>query len=526
MKDKIIVRHNHIVINDYNLGDAIPLEKSFSIYDKLTHTSYIKILEYIEDNKKLIVPRGVDIYYLNNLFDTKAIVDYNHDPMERISDIKLKYLPRDNDQKEALAFMNGQRGYLNNKKKSQLSLNLNTGKGKTYCAIANTAIESLRSIVITSSIDWLNQWKDCILEYTDTLPSEIYMVVGSASIHRLLNRDINDYKFILASHDTLKSYGDRNGWDKITELFKYIKVGYKYYDEAHLNFDNMAKIDAYTNTFRTYYITATPARSDRDEDVLYKYYFKNIPSINLFNEDEDPHTNYIAIRYNSRPTPLDISDCRNPYGFDKNKYSMYIVNRPNYYKMLHILLNMAFKNGMKNVFYIATNDAIDITYNWIVSNYPEYRDDIGIYNSRIDKSIKDKQLEKRVILSTTKSLGTAQDIKGLKMVVVLAEPFRSKVLARQTLGRTRDKDTYYIEVVDDGFNSIKKYFNDKKPVFSKYASSVSVTKLSDNRLDDKANNIINQRLQKFATPFIYMKNKPINPIRFIDNKSITPIKFI
>lgn len=526
MKNKIIVRHSHIEINNYELGDANSLEYSFSVWDKLRHTSFVRILEYIESEKRLIVPRGCDIYYLENLFGEKAVIDYKNDPYDKLDTIKLKYLPRDNVQKEALAFMFGEKKYLSNKKKSQLSVNLNTGKGKTYCSIATSALYSLRSMIITSSIDWLMQWKKCILEYTDVLESEIYMLVGSASIHRLLKRDISQYKFILASHDTIKSYGDKNGWDKISELFKYTRIGIKYYDESHLNFDNMAKIDAYTNTHKTYYVTATPARSDEDENLLFKYYFKNIPSIDLFDEEEDPHTNYIAIRFNSRPSPLDISNCKNPYGFDKNKYSTYVTGKPNYYKLLHILLNMALKNGMKNVFYIATNEAINTTYEWIINTYPELKDDIGVFTSVV-KENKAEQLNKRIILSTTKSLGTAQDIKGLKMVFVLAEPFKSEVLARQTLGRTRDDDTFYIEIVDDGFAPIKRYYNEKKPIFKRYACSTSEIILSEKELDERVSKILEKRqaiLNSIIIPFSF-NIQPIIPFTFI-TEPIKPFTFI
>lgn len=515
--DKIVVKHSSIHINDYVMGDSSKLEYTFSIWDKLRFTNELKILEYDEINKVLMVPRGMDIYYLENIFNTKAVIDYNYDKMDYVSTINLKHLPRDNVQKEALAFMMGEKDYKYNKKKSQLSVNLNTGKGKTYCAITACALYSLRSIIIAGSIDWLEQWRDCILEYTDTLPSEIYMLVGSASIHRLLNKDMSQYKFILASHDTIKSYSDKNGWDKLSELFKYMRVGLKFYDEAHLNFANMAKIDAYTNTHKTYYITATPLRSDQDENVLYSYYFKNVPSINLFNEEEDPHTNYIAMRYNSRPNPMEVTSCNNPYGFDKNKYSTYVLKKENFYKVLRIVIDLAISNGQKNVFYIAKNEAIASIYEWIIFNYPELINDIGVYNSTV-KVNKEEQLEKRIILSTTKSLGTAKDIKGLKMVVVLAEPFASKVLARQTLGRTRNADTYYIDIIDDGFAPIKRYYNEKKDLFRKYACSMTEIKLSNEELDRRVNNIMNKR----ATIIF-----PIIPIQFINiNEPVYPISFI
>lgn len=470
--DKIILRHTSIVINNYEWDDSITLQNCFSIYDKLYHSVFYKAIEYREEEKQLILPRGIDVGFLEKIFNCKAVVDYGKDPHDKVLPISLKYMPRDNEQKKALAFMVGVKDYSYTSSKSQLSVNLNTGKGKTYCSIAGASYFGLRSMVITSSISWLEQWRDCILEYTDTQPNEIYMLVGSATIHRLIKRDnISDYKFILASHDTLKSYGDKYGWDKITELFQYMKIGLKFYDEAHLNFDNMAKIDFYTNTYKTFYITATPARSDKDENFIYSLYFKNIPAIDLFCEDTDPHTHYIAIKYNSHPKPTDLSNCKNAYGFDKNKYCDYITNNNNFYMMLSYILNVAYNKGGKCVIYIATNDAIKRVKKWIEYNYPIFFNDIGVYTSIIGQDEKNKALDKRIILSTTKSLGAAVDIKGLKMVVVAAEPFKSEVIARQSLGRTRDNDTYYIEFVDTAFVAIKKYYKSKQPIFLKYALS-------------------------------------------------------
>lgn len=525
-KSKIVLRHSHIIINNYNMGDAPRLERFFSVYDKLYHTYILKVLEYKEDTKQLIVPRGIDIDYLKNMFDTDVSIDYKNDPYDRVEPILLKTLPRDNVQKEALAFMCGEREYSDNKKHSQLAVNLDTGKGKTYCAITLAAINRLRSIVITSSIDWLEQWRDFIIEYTDTSINEIYMMIGSASIHRLLDRDISKYKFILASHGTLKSYGDTNGWEKITELFKYIKVGHKFYDEAHLNFDNMAKIDAYTNTYKTYYVTATPGRSDRNENILFKYYMKNVPSIDLYNYDEDARTKYIGILYNSNPTALDISKCKNVYGFDRNRYSDYIITRDNFYKILRVLLNMAIKNDKKNIFYISTNRAIKIIYNWIIENYPELVDDVGIFTSII-KENKEEQLEKRIILSTTKSLGTAQDIKDLKMIFVLAEPFASKILAKQTLGRLRDKDTFYVEIVDIGFRRIRDFYNSKRTVFNKYALETSEVLLDNIALNAKVNLILNERDRIYKKLNIITFNKNNEIISFNTNNIMrSPISFI
>ena len=74
------------------------------------------------------------------------------------------------------------------------------------------------------------------------------------------------------------------------------------------------------------------------------------------------------------------------------------------------------------------------------------------------------------------------DIKNLVGVVNLAEPFKSRVLAQQSFGRTRDKNTIYKDIVDLGFKQTRAYYNFKKPVFSKYATSCKEVILRDNEL--------------------------------------------
>ena len=487
---KIIIKHSSIVINDYNMGDSAKLEYFFRLYDKITHSYYFKGLEYIEETKTLILPRGIDIYFLEGIFNATSVVDYGNDKFERTRDIMIKYLPKDETQKTALRFIIGEGEYRFTKQKSQLSVNLNTGAGKTYVTIATMAYERVKTAVITSSLDWLDQWRNRIQEYTDITGNEIYMLSGTASIAKLLNgmKDVSKIAIFLISHNTIKSYGDNYGWNKVSELFQIMSIGMKVYDEAHLNFDNMCKIDYYTNTRKTLYLTATPARSDEDENDLYKLYFKNIPAIDLFDEESDPRTKYIALHYNSRPNAKQVHDCRNQYGLNRNAYTEYVVKNQFFHNVMHILIGMIKKSVGKTLIYIGINKSIEEVRDWIIENYPNMEEDIGIYTSMITEN-KEAQLNKKIILSTTKSCGAAMDIPDLKMTVVLAEPFKSEVLARQTLGRTRKSNTLYIEVVDHGFNQIKKYYTYKKPIFAKYATECVDIKLSDLELREKSKQV-------------------------------------
>lgn len=486
---KIEVFRTHIEVHDYKPGDLKTIEYKYGIYDKIYHRLVPKGRYYDEETKTLYLPRSESIPFLENKFNTEAIIHTDSDPIRYIEPLMIRYTPRDDVQKEALQFMLSLGKYQNNARNSMLSLNLQTGKGKTYCSITALSYLKMRSIIITNTNDWLAQWKAFFLEYTNIKSDEIYYISGTPTLMKLFNRDISKYKVVLCTHSSILNYANRNGWSAVGEFFKYMQFGVKVYDEAHLNFDNMFMIDSFTNTWLTYYVTATPSRSDEEEDRIYNEYFKAVPSISLFNQEEDPHTSYVGIRFNSNPNPMQISECKNAMGMDRNKYTSYLVGQENFYHMLRILLDMAIRKGGKHLYYIGTNEAILIVRDWIYENYPELVGKVGIYTTLTKAEDKRAQLEKPIILSTTKSAGAAVDIDGLVETVVLAEPFKSKVLAQQTFGRTRASGTSYKDIVDTGFYFTKRFYEQKKPIFMKYATDCKEIVIRNNELVKRSNQI-------------------------------------
>lgn len=514
MSSKIVVTNTAIIINNYEIGDCTKLENFFRIFEPVTHSYYYIGIHYDQDNKRLFVPRGLDIWYIENLFGEQAEILVNkYYKYHKFEDAMIKYLPRDEDQKKTLRFMLGKDEFRYNESKSQLCINLFTGKGKTYLTIAVLVYLGIRGIVITSRDSWLNQWKERTLEYTDINPKDIYYIKGSGNISRLLRMtesQLKRYKLFLITHDSIASYASNHGWESIGELFEHLKIGIKIYDEAHLNFNNICMTDFYTNVYKTYYLTATPGKSQDKEDQIYQLAFKNIPSIDLFDEYNDPHVSYIALMYTSNPSPQQISKCKNKYGLDRNRYTGYVVEQENYYKLLTILLDLANKllpnPNEQMLIYIGTNNAILKTYDWIINNYPELRNSVGIYTSIVSSEDKEIARRKRIILSTTKSAGEALDIPTLKLTIALAEPYCSKIISKQSLGRTRI-DGYYIDVIDVGFEQCRRFYYKKLPIFEKYAKDCSVIKLNKNELETRYQNIINQRTPKKL--FEYVKPRKL-----------------
>lgn len=510
---KLIVRNSGIIINDYNRGECPHLEYNFQLQDRVTREIYDKAIYFDDENKRVLLPRGMDIPYLEEKFNARAYVDKDYNKYDYLDNQKIRFGPRDDRQQEVLKFMLGKEGYLNNQYASQLSVNCSPGFGKTFLSVFCMIYFNMKSAVITSSVNWLNQWKKKIMEYTDIKPNEIYLISGSATISKILasKKKRNRYKIYLVSDATLNSYASRYGWEAVDQLFKILRIGLKFYDEAHLHFDNMCMIDFYTNVYKTYYLTATPARSDTDEDKIYQLYFKNIPSIDMFEEELDRHTNYLAIKFNSHPTALEISRCKNIYGLNRNIYIDYLIQREVYYDVMMIVLDMALRRKGRVLVYIGINKAIEITKEWIELNFPELKGHIGIYTSII-KENKKQQLNNKIILTTIKSCGAAMDIKGLGTTIVLADPFKSKVTSKQSLGRTRDMDTWYIDLVDIGFYSLNKWYYKKRPTFAKYALSMNEIMLTDKDIEDRLGKIllyIKQERDLRTPPLLNYNPEPI-----------------
>lgn len=530
---KMCLHNSSIVINNCEQNDFPTLIRNFSVYDPLYHRLDLIGVYYDKENKRWHFPRGVDTDYIKRKvasnMDTEeftSTIVHNFKYGYVTKPIRMKYLPRDNIQKEALKFILCKEKYSFNGTRSQFGINLVCGKGKTYLVSAAISYLGIRSMVITAQSGILDQWKERIMEYTDIDEKEIIKLEGSPMINRILNGQSAAIgkSLYLCTHSTLHSYGTTYGWDKVHDLFEKLGIGMKIFDEAHQNFQNMALIDfAACDVWRTYYVTATPSRSDRKEDQIYKLYMKNVPSIDLFDPETDAHTNYIALKYNSYPKPSDVVACKTSiYGISNPLYIDYLMRNERFWVMFDYIFSLIYKTGGKALFYIGTNAGIIKVKQRILFNYPELIDDIGIYTSISEN--KQSEKTKKYILTTTKSAGAGEDIPHLKYSVVLAEPFKSEVLARQTLGRTRDSNTTYIELVDIGFKQLVSYYNSKKSVFSKYASSTKVMNIDNPRLNNLEEDTRLNIQNRFRDNIIeYNTGGAIEAVTFTEQKLIPAV---
>ena len=468
----IRVKHTSIVIPEYNLGDDDELERSLSVWDEVCYQRIEKGFMYKEDTRELIVPRGISTKYLEKRFDMMSVMDDHHDPCEAAV-YKLKMEPRDDIQRRGISFLLGEGEFSYTKKYSQLALNFDTGYGKTYTAIATLTMLKTKAIIITNQNALKEQW---IKEFKEkTFLDEKFMcdISGKQSLKKLLDGK-NIYKVYFVNHQTLNAHAKANGWNAVGELFKTLKVGVKIFDEAHLQFDNMMRIDFSTNTKRTFYLTANFERTHYSDNKLFNICFKNAVQYGLEEKvNARKHIKYLAVFFDSKPVGMDRVFIKNRFGLDKNRYIEYELDKGKIFDVLDFVIEGICKS--KSLVLFSTIAATELYYEHIIKKYPDKI--VSLINSTASEDRKTNVQIADIIVSTPKSLGVGIDVKGLKFIIN-TEPYSSRITANQVPGRLRvlsdTENSGYIELVDVGFPIIMQSYKKRLKYLKEKCSETKI----------------------------------------------------
>ena len=478
---RIYCYHSHLELNKYRLGDCPELERKLSVFDKIYFKSIPKGYIYDEERECLLMPSGLNPGWVAHLTNRQIEHRYNCDPCKKIS-IRMKVKPRSDLQRDAIAFMSGEGKYEKFLTYSQLVLNLDTGEGKTYAAIALITIKGLRTMIIVNSTKVQSQWVERFLDYTDIDKYAICNFTGSTKCAQFISnpKAFIQYRVFITTHDTLRSFGDRFGWNQVAKMFNSLEIGIKIYDEAHQDFRNIVRVDCYSDTKYTYYLSATFGRSDIQENYIFSRCFKGIPKYEQKQRDKDykgkPWIVYMPTFYRSHPTMNDIYKMKTNYGFSMARYADYQLYKDDkFYDAINYLVELlVLKKKLKTVLFIATIDGINGLTNYLSNIFPDIK--IGPYHSKMDKKEKAHVIDEcDLIISTVKSLGTGTDIAGLR-AVINTESYRSKIVTEQVMGRLRRIDDstqcYYVELVDNAFMTTARQQKEREKVLSKIVGLV------------------------------------------------------
>lgn len=480
---KIRVYHSHIEIFPYTLGENKILEKQLSIWIDAEYR-YDPVGYYVMDDT-LYVPRGYNIYALEKQFNSTAFTIKECDEYKSFRGVHMVLPPRDRIQEESIDFLSADGKFKNAVPYSQQALVLDTGDGKTYTCIHSIINLKMRAIIITHQDKIKNQWISSFLDKTDVPEDKLININGSGMITNIMKNKVEGY-FYFINHQTITSYAKSHGPEAIRDFFKKIKVGIKVFDEAHLSFKNVIRIDMFSNTKKTFYLTANFGRSDSKESALFKKAFSSVYKFGEETknyEEKRKHIIYVPVIYRSNPSMMHLQLASNMYGFSVLGFSKYALHLDpdktmmrNFYQVFDIACNLEGK------ILVTVPKISDTEYmkSVIAKEYPHLNKTIATINSNNSKEENEDAKKADIICSTIKSCGTGVDIHGLRCIINL-EPFSSNITTNQLSGRLReyakDKDTYFFDFIDIGFSVCERQYKTKLKLLKKKCKCIKVLNL-------------------------------------------------
>ena len=181
----IIVKHSHLELPEYILGDCPKLEKSLSYWDPNLYKYIPAGYEYDLENEILYVPRGLDINFVAKLTGRKLEVKKDENK-PAVANIKLLSKPRDDNQVKGINFLVGLEEFSDTVNYSQKVLILPPGTGKTFISIASFSMLREKAIVITHLNRISLQWIESLKKFTQITDDDIYIFEGSKSITKFI----------------------------------------------------------------------------------------------------------------------------------------------------------------------------------------------------------------------------------------------------------------------------------------------------------------------------------------------------
>ena len=484
-KKAIEVFKSHIEVSPYEEGESETIERYMSIYENF---SYDPVGYYVL-NDVLYLPRGCNIAFLEKTFRTTAIYRRGSDEYDTFKWIDVTVPPRSKIQTDSIDFLCCKNEFSKYTGSSQQSLTLDTGDGKTYSAVYAILDYGMDAVIITYLDKIRSQWKDTFLTKTNMQEDDIVLINGSNDMDKVIaGKSVGHVYLVL--HQTIGSYAKNNGWLSVREFFKKTKAGIKVIDEAHRYYENTIRIDMFSNTEKTFYLTANFERGERAENALFKKVFSSVVKFGEETksyEEKRKHIIYVPVLYKSNPTAQQIMETSNFYGFSAVLFSEYALFGDCYGTLiskLKIVFNKALE--LEGKILITAPRIDDTTYlkekikDWLIGTEFENRTVETIHSKHTREENDDTAANADIIISTIKSCGTGVDIPKLRVIINL-EPFSSNIISNQLSGRLReyakDKYTYFFDLIDTSFPNCERQYMSKLRFLKKKCKEINIWNL-------------------------------------------------
>lgn len=405
-----------------------------------------KYLHYDADTASLIVP-------INALDLVQAVMtDYGYEfvvvdePSYTVRDMHVKmkdsFVPRPH-QVDAIE-------YLKNSEPPRKGLAIQTGSGKTVSAIAGMVAYGKVGLIAVSRLH--HQWAQSIFNFTTATESDVYIVQGYQSLVRAMEMEHKPDIFVF-SLETLREYCRHQSnyleLPPFQKFCEYFGIGFKVFDEVHLNFHACTQIDLSCNIPNNVYLTATFTSGNASTRKIFDLVYPT--EMQFGRENVDRYT--VAYFYNffGNVPEKAVVKLR---GYDHKSYERYLLKRPTLLKgffndVLHPLIMSHYINiknpGEKLAIFACRLDMVDAIYKWCKEKYPEYK--IVKYIGGVPDSVLSCN---EIIITTDKSCGCGTDIPKLRSVINTVST-KSPTAVKQIFGRPRKipgVTTEYADICD------------------------------------------------------------------------------
>ena len=463
----ILVKHGHISITNYKLGDNKDFEKVLSVWKK-THYKYDMIGgNYIKYLKELRIPRGFNVYLLKKFFPTAEFKIYNDVTRYDSMDVELKVAPRSDIQIVAISHMICAPPFEKNHKYTQQLITMDTGEGKSYSTIAAICFHKAKAMITVPTVRIAEQWRDYFLQYTDIPKNKIIIVSGGDICNKIYEEKIDGWIYVFISK-TLNDYHTKNGNYKTELMLTRTRAKIKVVDEVHRNTKTMFIIDTLSNFKMNYYLTATDGRADQAEDKVFNRCFKDMAKSDGMKSQQEAHINVIIKKYYLEiPQALRQEIIVPKIGLNSNLYEniLFSYGRKELFNGIDFILNWIDThnpNGNKILFLTSTINGIEELKKHLSKRYPDKS--IRQYHSNLSKSEKENFTDGDIIIATDKGAGYGVDIPGTQFMINITT-YSNKIGAKQFKGRLRkmNEEVFYFELVNWSFDKTYQQYQSRKP---------------------------------------------------------------
>ena len=451
---------------------------------------------YNESLKELRIPRGYPLNALTDIFKYNEIIYKNKFKMDRNLNISLMNAPRSYSQESILAFMFGIKPYEYTFKESQIYIDAPTGDGKTFAGIAAICYYRCKSLIISPNIEKVtNQWVESCLKFTTLKRNEVLHVKGAKMCADIIRGKYDNIKVFVVQRSTLLAFVRKydDDWNMVSRLVDAMNVDIKIIDEAHMDFNTIVNIDCFTNVSKTYYMSASPSRSDKNEKRIYHKVFMNVPKHgSKIKTKEQNHIIPLILEFKSTPTYEQLKSIKTRYGTSLAKYGEYLLDPEGardefidaYTFALYLLLRFRRRGGKILVLGI-TIDFCKQLQNITKQIFPYLT--TGLFVGSKSKE-KNKELDADIIFSTIKSTGTGADIFNHQLTINTLT-YSSEIMANQISGRIRKQEGrkgIYCEIVNIAHEVARKHYREREPYLKKKAKdgNILVQQITDKDISE------------------------------------------